>query len=413
MLKPKAYAVIGANYGDEGKGAVTAMLCQSDTPTLVVKHNGGAQAGHTVVHDGKRFVFSQLGSGSVHGCDTYLASTFLINFELLGAEIKHFTEVFGKKPLVYVSRDCRVVTKYDMMANQLIEERRGAKRHGSCGHGINETVTRHKAGFTLTVADVLQCNGSELRFRLLAMRDNWYRKRLDNKEDFEKMAALDVDEVVKQLWACIYSYEIGWCLDPPMHPRIVFENGQGLALDEKKGSFPYVTRSRTGLDNPLRFMRLWGIDQIDAYYCTRPYVTRHGAGPLTDEYSPYRSNVFIPRFQDQTNFPNKWQGQLRFAPFTTQTLYRSIQDNYEDREQVNKKLVFTCLDQMDFMSIVIPNEDTTIDIAPDIESFLKAVETNSFFYGYDTKPIREIIDVRNGQFNHAVAVRDGVGATEF
>ena len=81
------YAVIGKNYGDEGKGLTVDHLCTGDEKPLVIRHNGGAQSGHTVETDGKRFVFHQLSSGSFHGADTFWAGTYLPDLYKLQEEI--------------------------------------------------------------------------------------------------------------------------------------------------------------------------------------------------------------------------------------------------------------------------------------------------------------------------------------
>ena len=70
-------AVIGAAFGDEGKGLAADLLCRRAPGALVVRHNGGAQAGHTVHAGTKRFVFHQLSAGSFRGADTFWAGTFL------------------------------------------------------------------------------------------------------------------------------------------------------------------------------------------------------------------------------------------------------------------------------------------------------------------------------------------------
>ena len=80
------YAVIGNNYGDEGKGLAVDHLTLSGH-NLVVRHNGGAQAAHTVDREDKRFVFHELSSGSFNGADTYWASTFLPDLYKLEEEI--------------------------------------------------------------------------------------------------------------------------------------------------------------------------------------------------------------------------------------------------------------------------------------------------------------------------------------
>jgi adenylosuccinate synthase len=75
-----AYVVIGANYGDEGKGQVVHKLAKQNTNVTVVRYSGGAQAGHTVTtDDGKRHVFSHIGAGTFAGAKTWLSDEFIVN----------------------------------------------------------------------------------------------------------------------------------------------------------------------------------------------------------------------------------------------------------------------------------------------------------------------------------------------
>jgi adenylosuccinate synthase len=88
----------------------------------------------------------------------------------------------------------------------------------------------------------------------------------------------------------------------------VFEGAQGLLLDQdNKAFFPHVTRSHTGMRNVRILCQQAGIDTIDAYYVSRTYLTRHGAGPLPGE-------IASMRYDDDTNLPHAYQGTLRFAP---------------------------------------------------------------------------------------------------
>lgn len=129
--------VIGANYGDEGKGLVTDFLSNSET--LVVRFNGGAQAGHTVVTpEGQRHVFHHIGSGALRGAATLLSRFFIVNPFIFLKEVKEL----GFEPTVSIDPRASVTTPYDMLLNQAVERKRGEERHGSCGLGINETVTR-------------------------------------------------------------------------------------------------------------------------------------------------------------------------------------------------------------------------------------------------------------------------------
>ena len=157
--------VIGANFGDEGKGLMTDYFAgeaaRSYRKCLVICSNGGAQRGHTVRVHGKqnnvgaevRHVFHHFGSGSLAGADTYLPYYFILNpivfmneyFELLDELQKHSGR--REMPKVFIHPDAFVSTPFDMILNQMLEEHRGAGRHGSCGMGIWETLIRNGKSF--------------------------------------------------------------------------------------------------------------------------------------------------------------------------------------------------------------------------------------------------------------------------
>jgi adenylosuccinate synthase len=149
-----ARVVIGANFGDEGKGLVTDWLC-SQGAGVVVRFNGGANAGHTVVTpDGERHVFSHFGSGTLCEVPTFLSQFFVCN------PIQFFEErqkliTLGFHPQVFAHPDCLVTTFADMMINQAKEDKRGGKRHGSCGVGFHETQVRSQVEhLKITMSDL-------------------------------------------------------------------------------------------------------------------------------------------------------------------------------------------------------------------------------------------------------------------
>jgi len=139
----KVIAVIGAGYGDEGKGLMTDYFSSQYDDAVVIRSNGGAQAGHTVVTPaGERHVFSHFGSGTLNGTPTFLSSFFVSNPMLFMKEHKRFVEQFGIRPEVYVDPNSLVTTPYDMLLNQRMETMRGDDVHGSCGVGFGETLER-------------------------------------------------------------------------------------------------------------------------------------------------------------------------------------------------------------------------------------------------------------------------------
>jgi adenylosuccinate synthase len=125
---------------------------------------------------------------------------------------------------------------------------------------------------------------------------------------------------------------IGQCQEP------VFEGAQGLLLDQNNTAyFPHLTHSNTGMQNVAILCAQAGIIQKEIYYVSRTYLTRHGAGPLPGEDPTMQ-------FEDATNQPNPFQGELRFAPLDMNALRQRCA---RDAGGKPHKLVLTHCDQME------------------------------------------------------------------
>ena len=149
----RTIAVIGKNFGDEGKGFTCSRLASSLKNALIIKHNGGGQAGHTVEDPkGKwRFIHHQIGAGAEYHVPTLFADSFMPDLFQLDKEVKEFTKLFGFRPILYSEKNVRVTTVEDVLLNMGAEVARGKNRHGSCGMGIEECVQRNAAGYGITV----------------------------------------------------------------------------------------------------------------------------------------------------------------------------------------------------------------------------------------------------------------------
>ena len=306
----KAYAVIGSNFGDEGKGLVTDYLSASDPKnTIVCRYNGGAQAGHTVeTPDGRRHIFSHFGAGSLAGASTYLSRFFIsnpLNFEVERKALSNLCDI----PDIVVDARSLLTTPYDVAINRAIENRRGVDRHGSVGLGINETVTRCLTyGRGTYVGDIYHSN---LRDKLDRIRDNYFPMRLSSLGIDPNEVKVDENVIDLYLESCrSFTDHTGMVGSERTalsgFSTVVFEGAQGLLLDEFHNYFPYVTRSRTGAPNIIDICRTVGISNIETIYVTRPYITRHGAGPFP-HYDPSL------KYDDLTNIPNDWQETMRFG----------------------------------------------------------------------------------------------------
>jgi adenylosuccinate synthase len=351
MTSIRAKAVIGAGYGDEGKGLITDLLAAATSDSVVVRSNGGAQAGHTVVApDGRRHVFHHIGSGTMAGAPTHLSTHFVAHPMMLAEEWQALQDM-GAQPTVSSDPRVAITTPFDMMINQALELARGGGKHGSCGLGFGETIERNlRTDFSLTMQDLFRPG---LAGRLHRMWSDWVPERLA-RLGIERlpesiMGGLEIDTVITRfmhdcevhldrvtLWPDRRIVEKG---------QVIFEAAQGLMLDQDFGAFPHVTRSNTGLANMLSIASEAGIDVIDAVYATRCYTTRHGAGPLAHETGSL-DGIAV---DDPTNAPNAWQGTLRLAPLDTAILREAIAHDLGraagQATTVDACIAVTCLDQ--------------------------------------------------------------------
>lgn len=360
----KAYIVIGANYGDEGKGLITDYLSRKFAGNcLVTRFNGGAQAGHTVVDckTSKRHVFSHFGAGTLAGAPSFLSEFFIVNPLLFVKELKELSAK-GIDPEISIDENAMVSTPFDMLINQALEQKRGVRKHGSCGVGINETVTRSAASprYRIRVKDLFDSRGLEEKLALL--EKEWLPLR---------MSALDLqhDYLQAQLaGASFANLNTGFLealkimLDKASLARgeaqgqydvEIFEGAQGLLLgEERMDLFPHLTRSRTGCANALKLIErkaksIEKIENIEIIYVTRSYLTRHGAGPLPKEGE--LPPAFSGLGKDKTNVENQFQGKLRYGPFDSATLENSINLDLSMRDDslpVKPVVALTCLDQL-------------------------------------------------------------------
>lgn len=297
------YVVLGANFGDEGKGRIANKIARdssNDGKTgLNVLFNGGCQRGHTVGFGKDRKVFHCFGSASDF-YHTYWHQDFMVDPIAVAIEMPIY-----RKDCIYADPMCRIVTPYDAAANRRKESLRGINRHGSCGMGILETRNRSKE-IPISLMDI--SDPYLLYAKLRLVRDYYAEKDPEILNDvsftdddfmvasqltYEKISAVTDQEVLFKKYDCI-----------------IYEGGQGLLLSEDNMQyFPYLTPSYTGSQIISREINQTDLP-VDVHYVTRTYLTRHGAGPLLYEC---RKEEINEKIEDSTNRSNEYQGSLRYA----------------------------------------------------------------------------------------------------
>ena len=385
----KAIAVIGKNFGDEGKGMAVDFLALHSEKPLVVRHNGGAQSGPTVEYkeNGKKFLYHELSSASFRGVDTLWSNTFYPDIYKLSEEIEAFRNIFGFVPNIYAMNDTCITTPDDVLLNMALESSRGDSRHGSCGMGINECDLRTAAGYGLMLSAINGSKANDLYKLLLKIRTEYLPKRLKEISGIlthtadEYLQLLSNDTLLENAAKAICNnlHYINILSDDSLKEKLketgtlIFESGQGLLLDRNNKKYaPHLTCSETGLANPSKFLKRFGYFLDEAIYVSRTYVTKHGAGTLPNQ-CPRETlgNLEI----DRTNEPNEWQGAIRYArhgntkEFVSE-VQRDIKDN--DADFAKKSLFLTHLNETDNCVMM---KDKNIPV----EQFIKLPEIKNTF----------------------------------
>jgi len=278
-----AYAVIGGQWGDEGKGKVIDYLAGS--VDYVVRYAGGNNAGHTVVNDQGTFQLHLVPSGicwpDVRGI---IGNGVVVNPDVLQGELSMLSARGIDTSRLYVSERAHVIMPYHILLDNLEEEARGSGAIGTTGQGVGPAYMDKTGRMGIRVGDLLDSSTLEAKLRpTLEFKNALITKIYDR----DPLSMEDMLSKCKE-WA-------QW-LTPHVQPtekliqdilagnqRILLEGAQGTLLDLDHGSYPYVTSSSpsvggacTGLGlNPQSISGVLGV--------FKAYSTRVGSGPMPSE----------------------------------------------------------------------------------------------------------------------------------
>ena len=316
--------VVGLGLGDEAKGATVDFLCSQGDVAGVVRFNGGAQAAHNVIVDGRHHTFRQFGSGTLCGVPTFLSRYCLVEPIGLAGEAAELAALGVPDPLslITVDPDALVTTGVHVAANRTREDRRGTARHGSTGLGIGETVwyelaLRRGARAGQVVENLAA--PADARGRALRVRDcldpRSLRRRLDELVRFYAPLLAggahghdDVEAMADLLEAFAGAVRIaapGHLARTARQGPLVFEGAQGVLLDEWRGFHPHTTWSTTTPANAQTLLAQAGLPPGYVLGLTRAYSTRHGAGPLPTQ------DPALLAVDEPYNGPGRFQGGWR------------------------------------------------------------------------------------------------------
>lgn len=333
----KASIVIGANYGDEGKGTVVANLTKASTNVLNVLTNGGSQRGHSILTKDGSMTFQHFGSGTYHGADNYFSAWYILNPMQF---VKEYCDLIVKPKNIFRDPRCRWSTPYDAMANLIDEELRG--RQASCGMGIWMTIKRCDRTPIMLFDDFIK--NEDKQYSYLESVKAYYESFVEIPTKWKDTWDSDVLKA-HFIRDCQIMHSLTKTADIQTmrhYDNIIFENGQGLLLCDTGKDTEDTTPSNTGISYALSMAKQMCIDDITAHYVTRPYLTRHGDGHISNAIGRHELSSDIQ--EDRTNHYNEHQGMFRYGELDIANLNKRITD---DSRGVRVILDVTHCDEMD------------------------------------------------------------------
>ncbi|MBA7525660.1 Adenylosuccinate synthetase [subsurface metagenome] len=278
--------VVGSQWGDEGKGKITDLL--SEEADIIVRYQGGCNAGHTVVKGDEQYIFHLIPSGILHqGVKCLIGNGVVIDPESLLQEIENLK----KKNIeiddnLFIDFKAHVVLPYHKTLDEIKEMKRGKDKIGTTKRGIGPAYVDKIARTGIRMIDLI--NEKSLSKKLetnLNENNNIFEKlyglKISNQEKKDILKKYgEYGQLLKK-----YVTDVSLYLNQTINEdnKILFEGAQGTLLDIDHGTFPYVTSSNpiaggactgTGV-GPTKIDRVMGI--------TKAYTTRVGRGPFPTE----------------------------------------------------------------------------------------------------------------------------------
>ena len=300
--------LIGSQWGDEGKAKAIDFLCEDSE--YIVRYQGGANAGHTVIFQGEKFVFHLLPSGILHKeVFCVISNGVVLDPEVLLNEIQSLDSFdLNIDQRLFISSQCHVVMPYHKLLDQYAEERLKEKKIGTTKRGIGPCYSDKSSRGGIRLIDLYDSNLKEILKTQLEEKnflfEHYYQKKpLSLNKVYE--STLAYAEKLKD-YVCNTSYLLNQALKEEKH--ILCEGAQGTLLDIDFGTYPYVTSSNsisagvctgTGIP-PTRVDRVYGV--------MKPYMTRVGGGSFPTELSGKKEGKLL---QEHGNEYGATTGRLR------------------------------------------------------------------------------------------------------
>lgn len=275
--------VIGAQWGDEGKGKITDLLSRS--ADMVVRPQGGVNAGHTIVVQGQTFKLHLIPSGILYSdTECIIGSGTVIDPKVLLEELAQLHALNISTENLFISQTAHVTMPYHRLLDQASEKRRGKRKIGTTGRGIGPTYADKSERTGIRVVDLMNPDDLKEKLEWTINYKNVILEKLYNLDPLDPQVVIqEYLGYAEQLRSYVVDSSLKIYEAIQQRKNILFEGAQGTLLDLDHGTYPYVTSS-----NPIAGGACVGsgigptvVDRVIGV--AKAYTTRVGEGPFPTE----------------------------------------------------------------------------------------------------------------------------------
>ncbi len=277
-------AIVGTQWGDEGKGKIVDLLAAD--ADIVVRFQGGNNAGHTMVVDGDQFISHLIPSGILQQKVCMIGNGVVVDPEVLIEEIDYLESkgiAVGPDRLM-ISERAHVIMPYHKLVDHGREKMKGDKRIGTTGRGIGPTYEDKATRRGVRFADLIDPQSFTDRLEAIVPEKNFYLETFLDTETVD-LAAIrhQYTHYADRLRPYVGNIALALQQAGQSGRQILFEGAQGTHLDIDHGTYPFVTSSNTVSGNACCGSGVGPKDINGVIGIVKAYTTRVGAGPFPSE----------------------------------------------------------------------------------------------------------------------------------
>ena len=276
--------VVGTQWGDEGKGKIVDLL--SEHADYVVRFQGGNNAGHTMVINGKEIISHLIPSGIIQNKKCFIGNGVVVDPFVLLDEIDYLisNNIDVSPEMLQVSNRAHIIMPYHQEIDKAREEKKGKNKIGTTGRGIGPCYEDKATRRGIRFADLMDMDLFREKVTTLMEEKNFYLKHYFKSDPMDPEMVIDQFRAVRErLIPYITDVSVNLFDGIKQGKTILFEGAQGTHLDVEHGTYPFVTSSSTVAGNAANGSGVGPGALSEIIGIVKAYTTRVGAGPFPTE----------------------------------------------------------------------------------------------------------------------------------